>query len=319
MTIGCWFLSSSAPAGAPDHGAWPSADQDKGGRSTPRRRGRGSSLGKSSGLTHRSTSGSCPDNLETPRVAPGGQVKISSAYDKGPRGRARGGAEGGGSRGSALGRGQLRGMGPGGGPHFPARGGRALRAGSECQPESMPDGRRGGRLCAAQDTRPRRQRGGLGSERSVVEGPGLDCGGRRPEVGPGLAPPARPRPRPLGPPTRASPRPSWGLAGRGRGNGSLEARPSLAQACGRVPDKNSQIPPGFLHRRHPGRGPCRGAGDRAPRPAWASPGYSDARKNLRWTRTGNVRRPARLVQKAAESSAALGSSTLLQNGCMSSS
>lgn len=264
-------------------------DQDKGGRSTPRRRGRGSSLGKSSDSHTRflPTLRVCGTSLETPRVAPGSRVEISSMRQKG---RGAGPGRGGGrpeeqgvprpGPGTAL-----RGMGPGGDPpplpreraeHSPCR----VR---KSRPESMPDGRRGGRG-APRDTRPRRQRGGLGSERSVVEGPEWTAGGRRPEVGPGLRsaprPPAPPPPGPSNP--RLSP-PLLGFGWEGRGGG-LEARPSLAQACGRVPDRNSQIPlassAAATHRPRalslaPATGPHA-------LPVGASPGYSDARKNLRW-------------------------------------
>ena len=91
------------------------------------------------------------------------------------------------------------------------------------RPESMPDGRRGGRG-APRDTRPRRQRGGLGSERSVVEGPEWTAGGRRPEVGPGLRsaprPPAPPPPGPSNP--RLSP-PLLGFGWEDRGGGLLHS------------------------------------------------------------------------------------------------
>ena len=262
-------------------------DQDKGGGSTPRRRGRGSSLGKSSDSHTRflPTGRVCGTSLETPRVAPGSRVEISSMRQKG---RGAGPGRGGGRPkeqgvprpGPGTG---FRRVGPGGDAPPP----REKAEHSPCRvrksrPESMPDGRRGGRG-APRDTRPRRQRGGLGSERSVVEGPEWTAGGRRPEVGPGLRsaprPPAPPPPGPSNP--RLSP-PLLGFGWEDRGGG-LEARPSLAQACGRVPDRNSQIPlassAAATHRPR-ALSLARAAGPHA-LPVGASPGYSDAPKNLR--------------------------------------
>lgn len=69
--------------------------------------------------------------------------------------------------------------------------------------------------------------GGLGSQRSAVEGPERTAEGRRLEVGPGLrsAPRPSPRPRPLGPPTRVSPRPSWGSWRRAEVGASKPGQP----------------------------------------------------------------------------------------------
>lgn len=195
-------------------------DQDKGGRSTPRRRGRGSSLGKSSDSHTRflPTLGVCGTSLETPRVAPGSRVEISSMRQKG---RGAGPGRGGGrpeeqgvprpGPGTAL-----RGVGPGGDPPtFPARGPSTHRAGSgspgpsPCPTDGVAGGVRRGTLVRGDSAAASGPSGVWWRDPNGLRG----AGGRR-WARDSAPPPARPRPRPLGPPTRASPRPSWGLAGR---------------------------------------------------------------------------------------------------------
>lgn len=194
----------------------------------------------------------------------------------------------------------LRGMGPGGDPPPTSpREGRALTVQGQEVPARVhsTDGVAEG--CAPRDTRPRRQRGGLGSERSVVEGPEWTAGAGRRWARDSAPPPARPRPRPASP--TASPRPSWGLAGRAEVGawkpGYPWPRPVGASRTEIA--RSLWLPPG---RRHPqAAGPVISAGDRAPTPClWALRRVTVMRERICvGTRTGNVRRPARLVQKVA--------------------
>lgn len=138
------------------------------------------------------------------------------------------------------------------------------------RPESMPDGRRGGRG-APRDTSSRRQRWRPRVPAQCGGGTRKDCGGEEIGGGPGtpLRPPPEPPPPPPGPSNpRLSP-PLLGIVEEGRGGGQ-QAGPTLAGAGGCVPARNSQIPlaSGFLRCRHPqAAGPVITEGGGAPRPA----------------------------------------------------
>lgn len=202
-------------------------DQDKGGRSTPRRRGRGSSLGKSSDSHTRflPTLRVCGTSLETPRVAPGSRVEISSMRQKG---RGAGPGRGGGrpeeqgvprpGPGTAL-----RGVGPGGDPPPSPREGRALTVQGQEVPARVHarrtawrEGCAAGHSSAATARRPRVRAECGGRTR-------MDCGGQEAGGGPGTPlrpPPARaPAPWALQPAPLPAPPGVW-LGGQRWGPGS---------------------------------------------------------------------------------------------------
>ena len=179
-------------------------------------------------------------SLETPKVLRGSPTPRVLGRDfpnatKGPRGgpgagrRAAGGASGPPPR---AGNGFPRGSARSGSARTPARN-------SPCRvrksrPESMPDGRRSGR-----GRRATHVRGdcadGLGSEPSKVEGPeGTAVGGDRRWARDTAPPPGPANPRLSPPPPGHRGGPRWGPS---------SPPPTLAQASGRVPARNSQIPP----------------------------------------------------------------------------
>lgn len=212
--------------------------------------------------------------LETPRGAPGSPTLSPgprfSRWDRRAAGRARTG--GGWTRGSSARsrEGSLRGGPPQGLPSAPA-------THSPCRvrksrPESMPDARRRGEGSAAGAGRcGAHAAGGLGSEPSA-EQTRRDCGGRRPEVGPGRrpAPVSRPCPRPSGPPTRVSPRPSRGPGGRAE-VGAREPAEPWPPAGGRAPARNSQRPPASSAAATRGGRPCHYRGRPGPTPCPRAP------------------------------------------------
>ena len=224
-------------------------DQDKGGGSTPRRRGRWGENGCAS-LRDK------PGNAQG-RARQSGRDFLNAT--KGPRGgpgAGRRAAEGAGGPPPWAGDGFSQGRPRRGRPPSP-REGRALTVQGQEVPARVHARRTAWREgCAA--------------------GHSSAATARRP---PAPRPPAPPPPGPSNP--RLSP-PLLGFGWEDRGGG-LEARPSLAQACGRVPDRNSQIPlassAAATHRPR-ALSLARAAGPHA-LPVGASPGYSDAPKNLR--------------------------------------